>query len=153
MEKPTNSQLYLLAYSNGSVRVYEGCKGSETYGPGKGYKDPPVPRRLASQSTLSGNLLAAYSNPFGSVPRFGLGIEHGQVGTDSTTSFQLCRLPFRPISRTCETHTGEMVSLKPENLYPKREQYLLRQFMALIWLLTATEKQVQLGRLHMRPLQ
>ena len=37
--------------SDGSVGVLEGCKGSETYGPGKGYKDPPVPRRLVSQSS------------------------------------------------------------------------------------------------------
>ena len=32
-------------------------------------------------------------------------------------------------------------------------QSLLRQFMSLIGLLTATEKQVHLGRLHMRPIQ
>ena len=30
---------------------------------------------------------------------------------------------------------------------------LVQQFMSLIWLLTATEKQVHLGRLHMRPKQ
>ena len=31
--------------------------------------------------------------------------------------------------------------------------YLIQQFMSLIGLLTATEKQVHLGRLHMRPIQ
>ena len=47
---------------------------------------------------------------------------------------------------------GEVVTLKAKNLDPKRESYLLRQFMSLIWLLIATEKQVQSGQLYMRPL-
>ena len=56
-----------------------------------------------------------------------MGSEPDQVGTDSTTCFQLCRLLFCPISRTHETHTGEVINLKAENLDLKREPYLLSQ--------------------------
>ena len=57
--------------SDGSVRVHEVFKGSETYGPGKRYENPPVPRRLISQNPVSGNLLTTYPDPFGTVPRSG----------------------------------------------------------------------------------
>ena len=78
--------------SDSSFGLYKGCKGSETYGPGKGYKNPAVARRLVSQSPLSGNLLKTYPDPFGPVPRSELGSESGQVQTDSATSFQVCKL-------------------------------------------------------------
>ena len=39
------------------------------------------------------------------------------------------------------------------NLLLRQETCLVRQFMSLIGLLTATEKQVLSGRLHMRPIQ
>ena len=39
------------------------------------------------------------------------------------------------------------------HLHLERRSCSIRQFMSLIGLLTATEKQVPLGRLHMRPIQ
>ena len=59
-------------------------------------------------------------------------------------------------------HRAGWVRLTPDcwqNLQDKILQilsllaYPVRQFMSLIDLLTATEKQVHLGRLHMRPIQ
>ena len=93
--------------------------------------NPSVPRRLVSQSPMSGNLLSKYPDPFGPVPRAELGSESDQVIPNTSTSIQLCRLLFRLLYRPDEVHSGEV---------------------DLIGLLTATVKQVLLGRLQMRPL-
>ena len=50
--------------------------------------------------------------------------------------------------------TERWETLKAKLLFVKnRDSCMVRQFMSLIGLLTATEKQVWLGRLHMRPIQ
>ena len=51
-------------------------------------------------------------------------------------------------------HTRPVADSSTENTeLLSRPACLVRQFMSLIGLLTATEKQVHLGRLHMRPIQ
>ena len=79
-----------------------------------------------------------------------MGGQFEKVGTCSPTGVQLCRLSFRPLPGSSKTHSGEVAS--PEMLMNK-EDCSVRQFMSLIGLLTATEKQVVSGRLHMRPIQ
>ena len=59
------------------------------------------------------------------MPQLRLASEYGQVGAGAKADLRFCRLPVRPQGR----------------------------FMSLIGLLTATGKQVHLGRLHMRPIQ
>ena len=44
-----------------------------------------------------------------------VGSQHGKVRTGSTTDFQLCRLSFRPLSRSSHTYTGEVDSSVTEN--------------------------------------
>ena len=46
-----------------SSRVYQGGQGSETYGSGKGYQDPLVPRRLVVESPVPGNLPTTHPDP------------------------------------------------------------------------------------------
>ena len=53
----------------------------------------------------------------------------------------------RPTEERWQTLTGKIRSILSDPVCPVRE------FMSLIELLTATEKQVHLGRLHMRPIQ
>ena len=75
-----------------------------------------------------------------------LGWLHGEfrkVRTGTKADLRFCRLPVRPQGRSGPTHT------RPLSL----PTCPVRQFMSLIGLLTATEKQVHLGLLHMRPIQ
>ena len=81
-------------------------------------------------------------------------VNKGEVRTGSKTGFQLRRLPVylkegkvRPTPEHWQTLTDKILSILSSPVY------LVRQFMSLIGLLTATEKQVHLGRLHMRPIQ
>ena len=59
--------------SDSSVGVYKGCEGGKTDGPGQGYKDPPVPRRLVASSPLSGDLFGPNPDPVGLVPKARVG--------------------------------------------------------------------------------
>ena len=51
-----------------STGIYQGSQGGETDGSSTGYPDPPVPRRLVSQSPGPGNLPTTYPDPLGPVP-------------------------------------------------------------------------------------
>ena len=61
--------------------------------------------------------------------------------------FDLSEGKVRPTPEHWETLTDKIWSILSGPVCP------VRQFMSLIGLLTATEKQVHLGRLHMRPIQ
>ena len=63
--------------------IYRGGQRSETDGAGKGYPDPPVPRRLAAQSPLPVDLPTTYPDPLGPMPQSGLGSKYGEVRTYS----------------------------------------------------------------------
>ena len=88
------------------------------------------------------------------MPRPRLAGEFREIRTGTQTGRRLCRLPVRPQVRPGQTDSGPVASLQD-----KIQALLLlpacpvRQFMSLIGLLTATVKQVHLGRLHMRPIQ
>ena len=61
--------------------------------------------------------------------------------------FDLKEDKIRPTEERWQTLTEKIRSILSDPVCP------VRQFMSLIGLLTATEKQVHLGRLHMRPIQ
>ena len=61
--------------------------------------------------------------------------------------FDLKEGKVRPTEERWQTLTDKIRSILSDPVCP------VRQFMSLISLLTATEKQVHLGRLHMRPIQ
>ena len=82
-----------------SLGIHCGSKGGETDGHTQGYKDPPTPRRLVSESQIPPGLSPAYADPSGHMPKIRLAGEHGQVGTVPKASLRFCRLPVRPQSR------------------------------------------------------
>ena len=80
--------------------------------------------------------------------------EQGEVRTGPKTGFQLRRLPVRPLGGQGQTHTRSLAGLTRQDIVnPVRSAVPGPAVHALIGLLTATEKQVHLGRLHMRPIQ
>ena len=103
------------------------------------------------ESHIPPKLSPAYTDLGNSLSRTRLAGEQGEVRTGSQTGFQLCRLPVRSERGRSQTHTRALAdkiqSILSGPVCP------VRQFVCLIGLLTATEKQVHLGRLHMRPIQ
>ena len=131
-------------------RPKSGGQRGQTDGFTESYKNPPVPRRLVSESDIPPNLSPAYTDIGSSLSRTRLAGEQAEVKTRPKTGFQLRRLPVRPQVGQGQTHTRALADLNRQDQGPVCP---VRQFMSLIGLLTATEKQVHLGRLHMRPIQ
>ena len=122
-----------------TLGVHGSGKGGKTDGHTQGYKDPPVPRRLVGESYIPPGLSPAH-------PR---------------SSTNLSRTSFDFVGYQFDLRAG-LVRPTPDrwqNLQDKILEILslptcpVQQFMSLIGLLTTTEKQVHLGRLHMRPIQ
>ena len=129
-------------------------KGGETDGHTQGYKNPPVPRRLVGQSQIPPNLSPSYPDPDQDVPGSRLAgepekseLEPQQVFNFVGYQFDLRSGRVRPTPDRWQSLQGKIQTLLLLPACP------VRQFMSLIGLLTATEKQVHLGRLHMRPIQ
>ena len=57
----------------------------------------------------------SYPDPFGPMPQSRVDRQSVKVGTGSSTGFQLRRLSFRPLSRSGQTHSGEVDSSVTEN--------------------------------------
>ena len=74
-------------------------------------------------------------------------LEPKQVFNFTGYQFDLREGKVRPTPERWQTLTDKILSILSGPVYP------VRQFMSLIGLLTATEKQVHLGRLHTRPIQ
>ena len=93
---------------DGSVGVHKGGERGKTHGSIAGYSNPPIPRRLVTESPMPGNLPTSYPDPFGPLPLSGLGGQHGQVRTGAPTNLRLRRLSFRPISGVSQTNSGQV---------------------------------------------
>ena len=85
--------LWSIHSSNG---VHSGGQRGQTHGTSEGYKDPPVPRRLAGESLYPRHLSPAYSNPSHTLSGTRVAGEQGKVRTGPQTGLQLRRLPVRP---------------------------------------------------------
>ena len=109
-----------------STGIYQGSQGGETDGSSTGYPDPPVPRRLVSQSPGPGNLPITYPDPLGPVPRTRVGGKHGEIGTDASTGFQFRRLPVRPTVGSSVAHSGQMDRSSAETTVHQRQGKLFR---------------------------
>ena len=134
--------------------VHCNSKGSENDGHTPGYKNPPVPRRLVGTGHLPPRLSPTYSNTGQDVPRprLALNVEKSELEPKQVFDFVGYQFDLRSGRvRPTPDHW--------QSLQEKIQRLLVlpacpvRQFMSLIGLLTATEKQVHLGRLHIRPIQ
>ena len=105
IQSPT---LWPLHSSHG---VHSGSQRGQTHGTAEGFKDPPVPRRLAGESLFPRNLSPTYTEFGSSLPRSRLASEQGKVIAGPKTGFQLRRLPVRPERRQGQTHTRALAGL------------------------------------------
>ena len=81
-------------------------KESETDGHTKGYKDPPIPRRLVGESQIPANLSPTYPNPGQDVPEPRLAGKFREIRTGTQTGLRLRRLPVRPQVWPGQTDSG-----------------------------------------------
>ena len=91
--------------------VHSGGQRGQTHGSSEGYKDPPVPRRLAGESLYLTHLSPAYSNPSHTVPGARVAGEQGKIRTGSQTGLQLRRLPVRPERGQGQTNRRSLADL------------------------------------------
>ena len=118
------------------------------------YKNPPVPRRLVGESHIPPNLSQAYTDLGSSLSRTRLAGEQEKSELDPKQVFNFVGCQFdlregkvRPTPERWQALIDKILTILSGPVCP------VWQFMSLIGLLTATEKQVHLGRLHMRPIQ
>ena len=137
-----------------STGIYQGSQGGETDGSSTGYPDPPVPRRLVSHNPGPGTCrlhtqtLLALCRDLGWV----VNMEKSELTPQQVFNFVGYR--FDLLSGRVLPTQDRWITLQQKLQFIKgRDSCSVRQFMSLIGLLTATEKQVWAGRLHMRPVQ
>ena len=155
---PIQSTTFRSVHS--TLGVHCSSKGGETDGHTQGYNNPPVPRRLVGEGQIPPGVSPAYSGSSENMPRTRLAGEFRKIRTGTKANLRFCRLPVQHQGRTFADKIAEILSLlRWQNIQDKIAEILslpacpVRQFMSLIGLLTPTEKQVHLGRLHMRPIQ
>ena len=91
--------------------VHSGGQRGQTHGTSEGYKDPPVPRRLAGESLYPRHLSPAYSNPSHTVSGTRVAGEQGKVRTGPTAGLQFRRLPVRPERGQGQTNRRTLADL------------------------------------------
>ena len=123
-----------------------GDQRGQTRGFSEGYKDPPVPRRLAGESLYPPHLSPAYSNPSHTLSGIRVAGEQGKVRAGSQQVFNFVGYQFdlkegkvRPTEECWQALTHKIRSILSDPLCP------VRQFMSLIGLLTATESKSTKG--------
>ena len=91
--------------------VHSGGQRGQTHGTSDGYKDPPVPRRLAGESLYPRYLSPADPKPGHTLSGTGVAGEQGKVRTGPQTGLQLRRLPVRPERRQGQTDRRTLADL------------------------------------------
>ena len=126
--------------------VHSGGQRGQIDGLAERYKNPPVPsHQICLQHTQT---LVALCRELGwLVNKEKSELDPKQVFNFIDYHFDLSEGKVRPTPECWQTLTDKILSILSGPVCP------VRQFMSLIGLLTATEKQVRLGRLHMRPIQ
>ena len=84
--------------------VYKGGRGGKTHSTSQGYPDPPVPRRLVTESPLP----TTYPDPLGPLPTIRVGSTHEEIRIDTTAGLRFHRLPVRSGDRSGPTHSGQV---------------------------------------------
>ena len=105
-----------LRVGHSSSRVHQGGQGGEAYGSEQGYKNPPVPRRLVTESPFKGDWSTSHPSSVVSLPRTGLAGQHQKVRVDPSTGLYLRRLPVRPVDGSGFANPREMGKLASETV-------------------------------------
>ena len=120
----------------------------------KSIKDPPIPRRLVGEGFIPPNLSPTHSGSSKNMPKARSAGERREIRAGAKQVFNFVGYQFDLSAGGVRLTTDRWQSLQDKILeILSLPACPVWQFMSLIGLLTATEKQVHLGRLHMRPIQ
>ena len=134
--------------------VHSGGQRGQTRGFSEGYKDPPVPKRLAGESLYPPHLSPAYSNPSHTLSGIRVAGEQGKVRAGSQTGLQLRMLPVRSERGQGQTNRRTLAGLDTQDQINTVGSALSGPTIHVPHRSThSNRKQVHLGRLHMRPIQ
>ena len=100
---------------NSTLGVHCSSKGAKTDGHTQGYKNPPVPRRLVSESHIPPGLSPAHPRSSTNLSRTRLASEFGQIGTGTKANLRFCRLSVRPQGRSGPTDSGPVAKPPGQN--------------------------------------
>ena len=139
---------------NSSYGVHFRGQVSKIDGSSSEYKNPPVPRQLIDSSPHQRIMPPGHSvlpRPF---PGVGLGDEPSEVRVRTQQVFEFVGYQYNLLHGLVRPtqNRWEAIVQKVSFLLSKLTCWV-RKFMSLMGLLMAMEKQVPLGRLHMRPIQ
>ena len=149
---PTSSKPFPFPVHS-SHGVHSGGQRGQTRGFSEGYKDPPVPRRLAGESLYPPHLSPAYSNPSHTLSGIRVAGEQGKVRAGSQTGLQLRRLPVRPERGQGQTNRRTLAGLDTQDQINTVRSALPGPTIHVPHRSTHSNRKVHLGRLHMRPIQ
>ena len=128
---------------------HSGGQRGQTDGFTEGYKNPPLPRQLVGEIYIPPNLSPAHTDLGSSLWRTRLAGEEGKVRAGFKTGFNFIGYQFdlkegkvRPTPECWQALIDKIKTILSGPVCP------VQQFMSLIGLLTATEKQVHLGETH-----
>ena len=134
--------------------IHCNSKGGETDGHAQGYKNPPIPRRLVGEGQIPQVCLQHTQDLVRMCQDLGwlVNVEKSELEPKQVFDFVGYQFDLRSgrVRPTPDRWQNLQEKIKALLLLPTCSVW---QFMSLIGLLTATEKQVRLGRLHMRPIQ
>ena len=137
-----------------TLGIHCDSKRGETDGHTQGYKYPPVPRRLVGESQIPPGPLQHTQILVKICQNLGFLVNLDKSELDPKQIFDFVGYQFnlkagrvRPTPDRWQSLHDKILEILSLPACP------VRQFMSLIGLLTVTEKQVHLGRLHMRPIQ
>ena len=116
-----------LWFGHSSTGVHQGGQRGETHGSSEGYQDPPVPRRLVTESPFPGNLPTTYPDPLGPLPAVGVGSKYDQIRASSQTDLQFSRLLVRPDHWLSSPHSRPVGNASREIEVHKRSTQLYGQ--------------------------
>ena len=154
--KQTHLQVHLsrLWFGNGPVGIHQSGQGSKTDGSSQGYQDPPVPRRLVVESPVPGNLPTTFPDLLDLCHELGWVVNLKKSELTPQQDFNFVGYRFDLLTGRVLPTQDRWTTLQ-QNLHfiEDRNCGTVRQFTFLIGLLTATEKQIWSGRLHMQPIQ
>ena len=110
---PIQSSAFRSVHS--TLGVHCSSKGGETNGHTKGYKNPPIPRRLVGESLFPPGLSPTCSEFSENVSKAWLAGERGEIGAGAQTCLRFRRLPVRPQVRSGQTDTRLLAKPSGQN--------------------------------------
>ena len=89
--------------------------------------NPPVPRRLVSQSPVPGILPTTCQDPLGPMPRSRVGGKLEEIRDNTSTGFQFCQLLGQPVDQSGIAHSREVVGATTKVTFCQDQGQLHRQ--------------------------